>query len=236
MIDSLRFVWPARARSGSQFVLSLTMKFVGYTAMIPHSRINGFRREQYRKEEKTGDFRELYLKGRGLEYIEKNRLVSMKYEEPGKDDFVLALADNNPNVVFVASHRQIEDVISSHYNIKSWGHGEADVLYQYSSCITLYEELARRRRMFLVDVDRKELFDSDAFARFLGLSGPSDDARDFVEQWQPVNDLRHQIEQSGTSFTGRNSPPRLERLRQIHRWIGEVDARYEALCQRSVER
>jgi hypothetical protein len=115
---------------------------------MPQARITGSRTDTYRTEEKIGNF----SLNAGMAYLEKNNIKSMKYEDPGKDDFILEVAARWPNSKFICSYRPLPLVITSHYNIKTWGHEESDIIYQFSSCITLYEELHKQNRLMMVDV------------------------------------------------------------------------------------
>lgn len=233
MSKNLTVVWPTRSRTGSQFVVKMTTAVLGHTNLVPQARVSGARRDAYRPDDKQGDFHSMFAEGRGYEYIAENEIASLKFEDPGKDDFVLELLDKCPNALFVASHRRIERVLESHYNIKSWGHNEADVLYQFSASLHHYEEMHRRGRLFMISVDGQVPFDAKAFADFLGVGEVSPHASRLIDEWEPINDLQYQVERSGTSFDGRERPPRLERLRTIHPWVDELDARYRRLCETS---
>lgn len=230
-LTDLEVVWPTRSRTGSQFVLSLTTAVFG--DLTPQSRINGARREAYRIEEKKGNFWEMYQKGSGYQYLADNHIRSLKFEDPGKDDFAEGLLELAPNARFVASYRPIEAVIESHFNIETWGHTESNVLYEFSACLTLYERLAAAGRLFLVNVEEKEQFNLEAFVRFLGRSLPSERTLALVDEWKPINTLRDQVEKHGSNYRGRKSAPRLERLRQIHDWASGYEERYQLLCESS---
>jgi hypothetical protein len=232
-LPELEIVWPTRSRTGSTFLVQLTTTCLGFHDLAPTARVNGARADKYRPEEKDGEFREMFRAGQGLEYLARNRIKSLKFEDPGKDDFVREIAEAAPSARFVTSSRRLERVLESHFNIRAWGHGEADVLHQFSACLTLFEELYDAGRLFMVEVDEPQHFDGDAFARFLGLEALPRRARRMVEEWQPVNDLKYQVEKRGDAFEGRQTPPRLERLRQIHPWIGEVEERYTAMSRRT---
>jgi hypothetical protein len=233
-LDALQIVWPTRSRTGSQFLLQLT-RVTRNGGLGPQSRISGSRREGLKPDDKIGNFHAMFNAGRGVEYLADNRIRSLKYEDPGKDDFALELLDRAPNAVFVTSYRPIERVLESHFNITSWGHNEADVLHQFSACATLYEALASAGRLFMVNVDDPSTFNAEAFRRFLGMAELTENAAALVRAWEPVNDLRYQVERNGGEFTGRVAPPRLDRLRDIHPWVGDVERRYEELIRRSNE-
>lgn len=229
-LPHLEVVWPTRSRTGSQFVLQLTFAVCG--DIQPQSRISGARREGHKPQEKTGDFWDVFQRGEGYEYLAANRIRGLKFEDPGKDDFVIGLLDLAPNARFVASYRPLELVIESHHNITKWGHPEADVLFQFSACLTLYEQLAAAGRLFLINVDQPQQFNLQAFANFLG-RGPSEKAKALAATWTPVNTLQYQIEKSGGEFAGRRSAPRLDRLREIHDWVPDYEQRYQTLCEKS---
>lgn len=230
-LPDLKVVWPTRSRTGSQFVLQLTMAVAG--GLQPQSRINGGRREGHKPNEKTGQFLEMFKAGKGFDYLTQNNIRSLKFEDPGKDDFVEDLAEAAPNARFVASYRPIERVIESHYNIEKWGHLESDVLYQFSACLTLYERLASHGRLFLINVDDKSGFDLEAFAAFLGIDTPPERAKALVAEWAPLNTLQYQVEKSGADYRGRRRPPRIDRLNEIHDWVPEYEQRYRLLCKKN---
>lgn len=229
-LPDLEVVWPTRSRTGSQFVLQLTFAVSG--DIQPQSRVSGARREGHKPQEKSGDFWEMFRKNEGYHYLADNRIRGLKFEDPGKDDFIAGLLELAPNARFVASYRPLESVIESHYNIAKWGHSEADVLYQFSACLTLYERLAATGRFFLINVDEPQQFNLQAFASFLD-RGVTDRAKTLAAAWTPVNTLQYQVEKSGAEYEGRRRAPRLDRLREIHDWIPDYEERYQALCEKT---
>ncbi|MGF6861694.1 hypothetical protein ABIE69_002267 [Rhodobacteraceae bacterium MBR-64] len=156
----------------------------------------------------------------------------MKFEDAGKDDFVLEIASRYPECKFVASHRSIEKTINSHFNIQAWGHSIDDVLFQYSACLTIYEELFALRRFYLIDVDRPASFSLNAFTSFMGGSA-SEKTHAMVAGWMPVNDLAYQISKAGKGFNPNavKVHPALKNLRQRHFWIDDAESRYQALIK-----
>lgn len=221
----MKLVWPTRSRTGSQFVLNLTTAWVGYQTLVPQARINGHRVDAYRREEKTGRF----SVADGLKYLEDNNIQSMKYEDPGKDDFIRQVADRWPEAKFVASYRSLERVISSHYNIESWGHDEADVIYQFSASLELYEWLFKQNRLLMIDVTNPADFSVEKVEAFLG-AAPSAAVKKTVAEWQPTNTLEYQKEKGGDKNKDVVKPPRIERLFDIHPWAPAIEARYRAIC------
>lgn len=225
---SLQIVWPTRSRSGSQFAVKLTRSLFG-SKIAPVHLINGARRDTTEGEHTIGSFSEMFHNGSGIQYIRNNGVRALKYEDPGKDDFVVELMQEYPNAKAIASYRSIEKILISHFNIKRWGHSEADVLHQFSSCLPLYRTLFEAGRLYLLDVDSPQNFDLNAFASFLGVQ-PSSAAQAIVAEWQPTNTLEYQQEKHDGGTHGRALPPRIDRLREIHSWIDEVERGYRAMC------
>ena len=227
---SLRLLWPTRSRSGSQFILKLTRSLYG-SKLGKVALINGARRDTTANEDTVGSFKEFMADGKGAEYIDANSIGALKYEDPGKDDFVLSIMDSYPEARAVASYRRIEDIIVSHYNINRWGHGEPDVLYQFSASLAMYQELFSRGQLYLVNVDSPETFSLKDLTRFLGVD-ETRAAREIVAGWEPSNTLAYQQEKHDGGVHGKSTPPRIERLRKIHPWVDEVEQGYLKICNR----
>ena len=153
----------------------------------------------------------------------------MKYEDPGKDDFIRWTAERWPEAKYIASYRSLELVISSHYNIESWGHDEADVIYQFSASLELYEWLFKRNRLLMIDVTNATDFSVEKVEAFLGIAA-NDAVKKAVAEWQPTNTLEYQKEKGGDKNKDVVKPPRIERLFDIHPWAPAIEARYQAIC------
>jgi hypothetical protein len=221
----MKVVWPTRSRTGSQFVLNLTTRLYGAENLIPQARVNGARVDRYKEEEKEGLFKE-----DGIGYLKRNNIVSLKYEDPGKDDFILEVADCWPEAKFVCSYRPLPLVIASHYNIKSWGHDEADVIYQFSASLALYEQLHQWGRLVMIDVSDNSHFSLEKVASFLGVK-PTPSSRKIVSEWEPINTLHSQISRYGGTEKDVSAPPRIERLFEIHPWAAALEERYRQICR-----
>lgn len=227
---TFKLIWPTRSRTGSQFVVKLTRSLFG-SMLGKVALINGARRDTTQDENTIGVFAEMLAQGRGTEYVQANGIAAMKYEDPGKDDFVLDLLEAYPEAKAVTSYRKIEDVIISHHSIRHWGHREADVIYQFSASLHLYRRLFERGRLYMVNVDDPAGFDLELFARFIG-APVTRSAREIVTGWEPVNTLSYQQEKHDGGQHGRHLPPRIERLREIHPWIEGIEREYLAMCNR----
>lgn len=227
----MKIVWPTRSRTGSQFVLNLTTALVGGSNLQNQSRINGSRKETYHAEKKKG----VFTVANGLRYINDNDIQSMKYEDPGKDDFVLEVLKAHPEAKFVCSYRSLERVISSHFNIKKWGHHESDVIYQFSASLALYKDIFNAGRLLMVDITNPNDFDHNKFADALGVT-PKSAFLDLVAGWKPVNDLKYQVEKTETySEDLVQPPPRIDRLRNIHPWVIDLEQEYLNLCRETTQ-
>ena len=242
----MRIVYPTRSRTGSQFVMQLAGSIDSVYVKGRLAAVNGFRNNTRESEAEKGWFKEEFSKGKGIDYLEKKLIRRMKFEDPGSDDFIWQVAERYPDCRFVASHRSIEKVINSHYSIKSWGHDLADVVFQYSSCLHLYEKLHLHGRFFLIDVDSPESFSLNALCGFLEGS-PTDQTNEIVESWTPTNTLGYQLEKEGNfaNLNRKNSVdslgvtkdakkeilthPMVPTLREKHFWINDADSRYDYL-------
>ncbi len=228
---NFHLLWPTRSRSGSQFVVKLTRSLYG-AKLGKLALVNGGRRVTNEAEEAVGDFPALLREGRGVDYVRSNWIAAMKYEDPGKDDFVQELMDAYPEARAVASYRPLEEILTSHYNINMWGHAEPDILHQFSSCLQMYRRLFDHGQLFMLDVSDPSSFSLDAFCHYLGVS-PTQPARSIVSEWLPTNTLAYQQEKHDGSLHGRAVPPRLNRLREIHPWIEGHEKGYLAMCNRT---
>ena len=223
----MKYVWGTRSRSGSQFLLELTLKLLGSRAW-PQARIAGSRRDGL-DPSRVPSFIDLFAQGEGIEYFRVHDIQAVKLEDPCNDDFGDELADAFPNAKWMTSHRSIEAIVTSHFNIKKWGHGEEYVLGSFRRSIDLFERLAEQGRLFVVNVDAPEAFDLQRLSTYLDVPITST-AREIAGNWRPVNDLRYQKAKWDEAFHGMaERPPGLDDLRQRHPWIDEVEARYEAV-------
>lgn len=220
----MKVVWPTRSRSGSQFVLQLTTACLGLKALTPQARINGCRVDTFGKGRCAFQVRD------GVPYLRGYDIQSLKYEDPGKDDFILEVAREFPEAKFVASYRPLIEVLESHYNLRSsWGHDEADVLHQFKSCLELYETLYEQGRLCMVDVNLPQLFSPEKFAGFLGVAARAE-FLDFVTRWEPTNTLDYQQAKSGTAAP-RKEFPNFDALLRRNPWALKAEADYRQLCK-----
>lgn len=227
--SDLEVIWGTLSRSGSQFVLGLTTRLLG-SKLQPQSRISGVRKEGYQHREPS--FHELYANGSGVEYFTRHEIRSLKLEDPCNDGFGEVVADAFPDARWVTSIRPIDDVLTSHFNIKRWGHDETYVLRSYRRNLELFERLSEEERLAPIRVDEPASFDPARFAGFFGVP-PSQAFLKAVEDWTPINDLRYQKDKWDEAYDGVPSlPPDLDTLRDRHPWLEDVEARYDDLVVR----
>ena len=87
----MKICWPTRTRTGSTFVINLTSSLYDWEEISSQARINSFRKDSFHPEVKKGDARKAFMSGQGIEYIRQNNIKAMKYEDPGRDGFILEL-------------------------------------------------------------------------------------------------------------------------------------------------
>ena len=217
---------PTRSRSGSTFVNKLALLVDSPLVKGKPAGITGSRLNNREVGGERGEFNTAYKSGNSIDYIRKKEINIIKLEDPGKDSLVREIAESFPSCVFVASHRSLEKTVNSHLNIKKWGHSIEDVIYQYSACISIYEDLAKAGRLFLVNVDDPASFSPDSFCRFL--KGRSClEFEQFVQEWRPVNDLSYQKDKFGEEFHGViEEHHQSKSLGSIHFWVAQAEAKY----------
>lgn len=226
----LDVVWGTVSRSGSQFLLGLTTRLLG-SRLQPQSRISGARREGY--EERSPSFEELLAQGRPGDYFRQHGIVALKLEDPGRDGLGHEIAAQFPDARWLTSIRPIQAILTSHHNIRKWGHDEDYVLASYRSALELFEKLVDERRLLAVEVERPERFDPQVFAAYLG-TRPSQPFLDTVDSWEPTNDLAYQKAKWGEPYEGvPEVPPEIEDLSLRHPWLDDVEERYRALVATS---
>jgi len=79
----VRVVWATQSRSGSQFLLQLTLKLMGQRAW-PQARISGSRQDGLGAD-RVPSFAEMASDGRAIDYLDHHEIVAVKLEDPGID-------------------------------------------------------------------------------------------------------------------------------------------------------
>lgn len=227
----MKICWPTRTRTGSTFIVNLTSSLYKWGEISPQARLNSYRKDSFHPEEKKGDARKVFLSGQGIKYIRQNNIKALKYEDPGRDAFVLELMEVFPEIKFVTSYRPIEQVIKSHYSLKeAWGHTEGEVLYDLSTSLYLHKKLWQSGRLFIIDVTDPASFNSELLLLFLNKKSTKK-YEQIIKEWKPYNTslqqlLKHKIN-NGRHFKG---PSALAGLTEIHTWVPSAEQEYKNMC------
>jgi len=193
----------------------------------PRSVISPGRNETFLKEN-VETVRKLRREGKLLEYFDQCAIASVNVEDPAIDLLGFALASKYPLARWLTAVRRLEDIITSHHNIRSWGKSEEYVLHSFVTAIDLFEHLAEQERLFVINIDEPQSFDLDRLCAFLGRD-PTPEARRFSRNWPKINTLDYQKKKFGEQEASREVPPDLSTLRERHPWIQRIEARYAAL-------
>lgn len=222
-------VWGTRTRAGSQFLIKMTEALAGQF-LEPRSTITAGRVETSAPERKEL-FRKYFERGDGWRYFEEFSIRALQIEDPGIDYFAHSISKKYRDARWLTTLRRLEDTITSHYNIKSWGLSEAHVLRSFLGGIELFEELADQERLFIINVDAPERFDVSKMAAFLGCE-VSEKAAQLASGWPRINDLNYQKTKHNEETKEKEVPPDLHTLRERHPWIDQVEERYLRLWER----
>jgi hypothetical protein len=227
----MKICWPTRTRTGSTFVINLTSSLYDWEEISSQARINSFRKDSFHPEVKKGDARKAFMSGQGIDYIRQNNIKAMKYEDPGRDGFILELKEVFPETKFITSYRPVEQVIKSHDSLKeSWGHQESEVLYDLSTSLYLHKKLWESGRLFIIDVTDPASFNSDLFLRFINRKSTKKYEK-IIKEWKPYNTTSQQLSKHSINknrfFRG---PSTLAELTEIHTWVPQAERDYKNMC------
>jgi len=222
----MKLVFATRTRSGSQFLMRIATAITGGLPQ-PLSVISPGRNETFIKENAQA-LKNLRRDGKLLEYFDQCSIQSVNVEDPAIDFLGFSLASRYPEARWLTAFRRLDDIITSHHNIRSWGKPEEGVLHSFVTAIELFEHLARQGRLFVVNVDAPGEFSLERMCAFLGCE-PTPEARRFAGNWPRINTLEYQRKKFGEEATEREIPPQLSTLRERHPWIERIEARYTEL-------
>jgi len=225
----MEIVFGARTRCGSQFLIKISSALLGELPQ-PFSVITPGRVESMINENKK-IFRKLYLQGYGWKYFDDYSIQTLKLEDPSIDFLGFSLLAKFPEAKWLTTYRNIEDVITSHYNIKSWGKSEEHVLRSFLTSIDLMEQIAHQKRLFIINIDAPENFNINNMVKFLECE-VTKKANYIASNWPKVNPLSYQKEKFSEKIKQKEKPPALNTLRDRHPWIEEIEERYFQLWKR----
>ena len=228
----IKYVWATQSRSGSQFLLDLTMKALPASEIWPQSRINGCGADTQRKNE--NELKCLLDNNRPLyQYFQKHHIKAVKVEEPSMNRVGYKLMQCVPNACWLASVRKIEDIVVSHYNIKSWGFPEAKVLRLWRANLNFYEHIFKTKNpLLLIDVRNPKNNNIDLFCKFLGVS-PTSRLQTTFDEWGVINPLSRQKRiHNESDVNAKEIPHNISTLRSRYKWVDLIEHRYQVLFQR----
>jgi len=220
----MRIIWACGTRTGSEFAVKLTRKFMA-SDLYPYSAVTPGRVDTINRE--VGFLlRSAIENGKPEQYFRDLGSQSVKIEEPGRDDLLLRLCNAFPDAVVVTTFRKIENIVVSHHNLP-WGHSEKQVLVDWRCALEMFEMVSERKRLFVIDIDHPSTFSDEAFAAFLD-SPLLSDAKEVVREWRVQNDLKYQQGKSGLTQP-KQIPAGISSLRTRYYWIDEVEEKYRHL-------
>lgn len=225
----MKIVFGAQTRSGSEFLVKLARALLSGLPE-PYSVITPGRVETMLTENNKR-FRELHLQECGWKYFEDYSISSVKIEDPAIDYLGLSVTAKFPEAKWLTTLRHLEDIITSHYNISTWGKSEEHVLQSFRNGIELFEKLDDKGRLYVLNIDEPEKFNIKNMAEFLDCE-VTEKADWIASNWPKVNNLQYQKDKFGESALQKSEPPNLETLRKRHPWIEEIERRYLRLWAR----
>ena len=227
----MKFFFATMPRSGSEFVIKLCRLLLEIDYSLILSLTPG-RIVNY-KEGKSKIFQEKINEGKEVEYIKEKKYNYIKVESPSADILCYDLSSSFPDSKWIVSFRSIDEIIISHYNLKSWGWPERKILNAYICDLAFYEFLAKQGRMFFININKPGNFNLNRMVEFLGVSYViSEQAKDFIQNWYVVNPLERQQKKAKEEVGLKEIPANLSSLRTRHPWLLEIEERYERLLMR----
>lgn len=230
----MRLINATMPRSGSEFVSKLMLQSLHrkpecIASVTPGRNIN------HRDCPKTSPFNHessiFKTSERSVSAIQETSSFLLKIESPGMDTLCLDIAERCTDIFWFCSIRNIEDIVISHHNLKSWGWAEDKVLQAWKNDLFFYEYLHDKKNLLAVDVDNSDSLSPDRVCKFLGLVQLPEPAEQAIASWGVVNPLKQQKEKAGEEITDRIVPDSISTLRMRHPWICGFEARYQALLR-----
>lgn len=229
----MKLVFATMPRSGSEFLVRLTGLLMDVdtsrevVSMTPGRFIDS-------DGAKLKDFILKREEGCPLDYFREAAPDYLKLESPGHDLLAYQLSCHYPESKWLGSLRSLEKIITSHFNLKTWGWSEDKILAAYLADLMFYEYIASSNRLFLININAPQDFNQQKMMDFFGIGEPGPRFGEFIREWRVVNPLVRQQKKAGEPVARKETPPTLVSLRDRHPWIKSVEQRYEALWQQSI--
>lgn len=219
----MQLIWVCGTRSGGGFLINLTRSVMNED-LRPLCLLSQGRRD-LEDDTRSPPFREFQKEQNVSAYFERHSIRSVKIEDPGLDTVVLDICRAYPRVPVLTTYRKIEDVIISHFNIKTWGSSEDKVLNSWRNGIDMLEAVEKINPVYMVNLEQKDKFNLKRFVDFVG-GDITPKATSLAAAWPKMNDLAYQKQRSGEEFVSKEYPPGIEKLRINHPWIDSIEDRY----------
>lgn len=183
----MKYLIASGSRSGSMFSIDLLDKFAGQE-MLPIAKVNSARKSVGNFRPSYQDYREA---GKIVDFVTKNRITTLKLEDPGIDNDAAIFFDAFPECIILATNRSVDQVVNSHGNIRPWGFPPEKAVRVWIANLAFYETAQQKNRLVLIPLESPSTFNMDVASQKLGLS-INDDVRAFVKAWPRVNNLQQQ--------------------------------------------
>lgn len=204
LVADLRVAWLVLPRSGSQFLVKLTGTLLGQ-GIDPHSSLTPGGREKallglIAEGDRETRFRQAAASGQPQAYFADFDARSVKIERPFGNQLPEHLRAACPDCRFIATIRPFARMAESHASL-AWGFPARRLLEVYAEHVKRLTEFAAESEVFFVEIERREAFDADLFAAWLG--APSRPPfRRMVREWPMVNARAERVAKDG----GREAP------------------------------
>jgi hypothetical protein len=229
----MKFVMLSQRRSGGTFVRDLAYKAL--SAEQSETRDHHY----YAKPDRNDPLCKAWRSNRLENYINENDVRFIKIEEPGRDNLAHWLRKTYPRVPFLISRRNIDEIVYSHWNIKSWGEKNTQyIIDDWKKNLFIYEDIFEHFESsptLLVDINRPQQITPHNFARFFNVA-PSNSFVEAFRCWSPINTLESQKRKWQENINDLECPWALEELLSVYPEIPELEQRYDALIEKCLRR
>ena len=226
----MKIVLASMPRSGSEFVIKLTKKVMN--EQFPENIFSFTPGRVIQNYAKPNELKEFIVNNRGLSFFSNKNSHFFKIESPGIDTLCLELSSKLSETKWLASMRKIDKILISHHNLLKWGWSEQKILNAYKNDLFVYNYIAEKHGLFIVNVDEPLKFNCQKFLDFLGIDSLNLVAKDFIENWYVVNPLNNQKKKAGEKLVGKAIPDSIHSVRSRHPWIKDIENMMNILWQR----
>jgi hypothetical protein len=231
----VKVIWATGTRTGSQFLVKMTMKALGE---LRRSSLTPGRKDNFNSDIKPG-FQDYAKQGKRADYFIDHGIEAVKIEHCGMDMLLIELLERFPKAKVLTVLRPFAQIAESHHKIwrasqpatnAGWISPEK-ALTLWINDITQLEYVKASGRLLAIDLNGKESFDSAGFLDFLETQNSSQ-FEQFLETWPVVNDLSHQLKRFDSADGRDDSGAATAIARYIELPIVDsIEARYRKLLE-----